>query len=247
MVSKTGALVVLVSACGVAADSVDTAAEVQAISGARYTLAFDTSRLDRARDSWSVETDLGYRVTVTSGSLTTYGVSLVACSDVVASSWLDVFVASAHAGHGSIADPSTWSDPLTEDLLVAEPVVFGEILFQTEAYCRLHYLVYAATEDTEGASSADLERSMRIEGTVTNPDGHTRELLLDSGLGHGSLMDLPVLGGDGEVLDAVLRRDLGGVFDGIDFDQTSDEDVAWTVLGRLAAVEPQLSLMEGLE
>lgn len=205
-------------------------------SGARYTLAFETTRLEDTEAGWAVETDLGYRVEVTGGSLTTYGVSLVACSDVVARSWLDRLspVAAAHAGHGQEADPSTWSDPVTEDLLTPDPTSYGDLSFSAERYCRVHYLAYAATEGTASALPEDVGSSLRLVGTLTHPDGRTEPLDLSTGSGHGALLDLPADLWQEGTLHVVVRRELSGAFDGIDF--ATEAEPAWAVLGNLMQV-----------
>ncbi|TNE91875.1 MAG: hypothetical protein EP330_04015 [Deltaproteobacteria bacterium] len=211
-------------------------------SAARYTLAFDTTRLEATDAGWAVDTDLGYRVEITEGSLTTWAVALVACEDVVARSWLDVLLPTAHAGHGTAADPSTWSSPLTEDLVNPEPRAYGDLVFDEALYCRLHYLAWRADEETAGAAAADLGLSLRLVGTVTHPDGHAEPLDVSTTYGHGALLDLPGDLYQQGTLEAVVRRPLSSAFDGVDF--ATDEDVAWTVLGNLMDVELQLQRVE---
>ena len=101
-------------------------------TGVSYTLAFDTTGIERQGDGWSVHTDLGYTVRITEGSLTTVGTSLVACADVVARTPLQRLWPTAHAGHPGEVDPSTWSSPVTEDLVLAEPISPGGIEFPAE-------------------------------------------------------------------------------------------------------------------
>lgn len=209
-----------------------------ALDAARYTLAWSTDGLVEEAQGWSVITDRGYEVHVREGSLTTYGLSLVACEDVLARGLSPI--ASAHAGHGEQADPSTWSAPYTQSLTAPEPELYGELVFASARYCQVHYLLYAAREDTEGAGEADVGSTLRLEAEVLAPVQRT--LSLHVAPGHGALVDLPAIDGEGSVLELVARRDLAGMLDGIDLASATDEEIGWHALGRLADVSVQATL-----
>ena len=168
------------------------------------------------------------------------GTSLVDCADVVARTPLQRLWPTAHAGHPGEADPSTWSSPVTEDLVLAEPISPGGIEFPAERYCRVHYLVYQATETTPGSTQVDLDLTLRLVGELTDPEGNTEPLNLSTGDAHGALLDLDDEMLQEGTLDLVIRRPLAAAFNGVDF--SSDPDPAFSVLGNLMELSLQVSV-----
>ncbi|MCA9541003.1 MAG: hypothetical protein KC620_19015 [Myxococcales bacterium] len=222
-----------------------------------YRLEWDTSRVEPAEAGWSVTTDLGYRVTLTRGYLVSYQASLVPCSQVEATQGaLDtaaqvffalIGVSTAHAGHDDVPDPTRLAAPRIESLLRPTALDWGELVVPGTTYCQAHYVV-ARADDSAAPWPRDVEMSRvsaYIEGTWQQGDAEPVAFTVNSSLANGRLVDLFPEGHFGET-DAALtidtaaegalvliRRDLGGLFDGIDFATADDRTVERTLLTTL--------------
>ena len=141
---------------------------------------------------------------------------------------------------GRRRSPRTWSSPITEDLVLPVPTSLGGIEFPSERYCRLHYLVYQATETTPGSTQVDLDLTLRLVGELTDPEGNTEPLNLSTGDAHGALLDLDDEMLQEGTLDLVIRRPLAAAFEGVDF--SNEPDPAFSVLGNLMELSLQVSV-----
>lgn len=211
----------------------------------RYRLAWDTDGLDVAPDgTWSTVTDLGYRVTLVRGWLTSYQMSMVPCWLVEGTRaersplWIlwSLVGGVAHAGHDDEPEPSRVSASRVEALAPLVGSAFGAARVPAMVYCKAHYVAARADDDTLDRPDAYAgERiTVHLEATWAAPGGEPVPFTVRSALAAGKNLALVPTGG-GE--DDALRIDpsLGGVeltvyrrpagwFDGIDFAAIDDEE-----------------------
>jgi hypothetical protein len=219
------------------------------LAASRWTLAWDQSGVVALQDGgFELETDLGYRVRVTSGRILIHNLSFGLCDPGAASAgsegaFWSLPVRSAHAHDQS--DPSTLEASLIEDLLDPhETELAGS--FPPARYCRAHWLLARPTSPTTGpADIAMANRSLVLTGTFER-DGEAHDLAVDTWWPQGRLVDLEAAIApealaaarkDGRARHAfvTVTRHLGRLFDGIDFEATTDDQVAGLVIDNLVA------------
>lgn len=215
-----------------------------------YHLDWTQDRISPNEDGqgWSVINDLGYHVAVERGYLVTASVQLVPCPKADqggAASWLidRLLPRPAYAGHGGEQDESKTTLPYVESLtepslvnLDTVPVPHGAL------YCQAHYLVAYGIEAAKNlpAEPNMVGTSLLVEGMVrASQTGPARPFSIKTDLVWGTITDLRPTAGTADHLrlttgrDAVtvtLRRDLGTLFDGVDFDHMTEIDQAKAVL-----------------
>lgn len=213
----------LVAGCAV---DLDDPAPV-GVDAVAWTLAWDPTGAARSEAGWCVTTDLGHDVCVDDGVVVTAMASLVACEDVVARREAARArfspIPTAWASHAGDMDPSAWTGGRVEDLVGLGEVAVADLPVTGDRYCRAHWAVDAAWEGTEGLDDdALIGTSLRVGGTVRGADGRWRRFAITSDLAWGELQDVAAL----EVADGVVEvrvvRSVGGLLDGVDFDQPLD-------------------------
>ncbi|MDP6942894.1 MAG: hypothetical protein QF464_01995 [Myxococcota bacterium] len=220
----------------------DEASNAQSETQIRYHLTWDWGEAAATEGGWAVVNDRGYTVEVTDGYLVTHSVQMAPCTDAdlgVDTTLSRLFGAGrAWAGHGGVDDPSAWLTGMAESLAHPEPTALGPIAVNSGLYCRSHYLVARAEPGMLGLpESMDLVGvSLYIEGTAALDEPLPFAVL--STLPTGSLMGwtdpvspIALTGGD---IDVTITRDLGRLFDGVDFATMSDDAIQKTVLLGLA-------------
>lgn len=217
------------------------------ISAAVWTLAWDDEGVSYPEaGGFEVETDLGYRVHVESGWVLSHSVSLGPCETASApaeASWWGLGVRTARAHTGS-TEPSTIETSRIEDLLSARDVEVSNS-FPAARYCRAHWLLARPTGETAGAEGVSMEnRSVLLNGTFER-GGVAAGFAIDTWWPQGVLIDLPLtMDGaeheaarrDGEPRHAfvTVTRYLGRMFDGVDFEVASQDEIDGRVLDNLA-------------
>lgn len=192
-----------------------------------YELDFDTDDVERDGDGILVTTNLGYRVHVARGHLSTAAAQLVPCK--TARVWLGA--ADAWAGHTSgEGDPSAVDNPTLESLTAAVTRELGASI-SDRTYCA-GYLEVAPSlveDDSMQGLSLSLELAVQaldddawIERTVTSAATYARQAELDEPIESGAY-----------ATRVVLTRRLASMFDDIAFDTASDDAVADKVLTNL--------------
>ena len=210
----------------------------------RYHLTWDWGDAVPDDLGWRVTTDRGYAVHVTEGYLVTYSVQLAPCTEDdlgTASRWPTLFGAGeAWAGHGGPDDPSAWITGLVEPLASPVNTSLTPITVEPELYCRAHYLLARAETGALGLPE-DIDMmgtSLYIKGTVARGDEPATTFTIWSTLPTGQLLawsepatpiDVTDLG-----VDVTITRDLGRLFDGVEFATMSTESVEKTILLGLA-------------
>ena len=165
--------------------------------------------------AWEVTNDLGYRVRVTRGYLTSYSMELVECPRATATppvarneiflqqtvmamrsigAALDTaLVGTAHAGHASgTPNPAAIRPMQIESLLEPRPREVGTVLLQPQAYCQLHYLAARASGDARDLpADVDMaDTTLHVEGAYRGPGTTTdTAFTVHSALANGGLVD----------------------------------------------------------
>lgn len=189
-----------------------------------YLLSWEWGDAEPQPDgSWMVTNDLGYEVEVRHGFVVAYEATAIGCGG--GSGWfgslLDAFVpGAAWAGHAQSADETVVAEVIES---LTDPVSrsLGVGWTTTSEYCESH-LAFG----TADPSDTTLFLSLIVDGT--------RPIEIDTELSWGTLGDLTGEAGAGE-LEVEIVRDLGSMFDGVDFDAADDEAIAVAVLRALSA------------
>jgi hypothetical protein len=117
--------------------------------------------------------------------------------------------------------------------------------FAASRYCRAHWLLARPMTPTTGPDDVPMDhRSLYVTGTFER-DGKVEPFVIDTWWPEGSLQDLgDILGeeafsaarADGKARHAfvTVRRSLGTLFDGIDFEVASKDQVAGHAIDNLA-------------
>jgi hypothetical protein len=220
----------------------------------RYYLdwAWDDATKTADGTAWEVTNDLGYRVRVTRGYVTSYSMELVECPKDTAATpvasmgmflWSTV-EGTAYAGHATgTPNPAAIRPMQVESLTAPAAREAGTVLLAPQTYCQLHYLVARAGREAPGLP-ADLDMvdtSLHIDGTYRVP-GTTADtpFTLHTAVAYGALFDHTVSSTAAMQVDTgasatrvTIRRHLGKIFDGVDFVNMTDRMAAGQVLKSL--------------
>jgi hypothetical protein len=206
----------------------------------RYHLAWDWGDAQPTDKGWRVTTDRGYEVEVTEGFLITYSVQLAPCTEDELGRGFDlrrVFgIGRAWAGHGGEEDPSAWLTGIAEPLATPQPVSLEPVPLDTGIYCSAHYLVARAETKARGLPDEFnmVGTSLYVVGTAALDGGEPQPFSIWSTLPVGELMSWsepvsPVDLSRGSV-DVTITRDLGRLFDSVEFATMSSENIEKTML-----------------
>lgn len=196
----------------------------------RYILDWNLGKAVFADDesSWSAETETGYRVTLTEGSLTSATVQLVDCIESQTTQAFSL-VNVASAGHGDTVDPTLISGPFIESLTQPISTETSAINDLGASYCQAHYVV-------SGQTSTGLP-SLTIAGSWQNTaTGESGSFDIDTALAWGQVhpLDDVVSFADGQQMTTVtVTRELGALFDTADFVTMTDSELARAILRQL--------------
>lgn len=200
---------------------------------------------------WTVTNKLGYRIRVRRGYLVTGGVQLVHCQANAKDQALSQFMRwlypePVYAGHGGEQDESRSAGPYVESLAQPDPITLERVLIpQGATYCQVHYLVAPGLETAKGAP-AEINMagtSLYIEGDYYSSGQETAQpFTIKTELAWGAISNMLPVAGERAVTRLQIsnkraiisfRRDLGTLFDEVDFDHMSETDQARAVLRSL--------------
>jgi hypothetical protein len=202
--------------------------------------------------SWEVTNDLGYRVRVTRGYVTSYSMELVECpKEPVATpvAGLGAFLwstveSTAWAGHSTgTPNPAAIRPMQVESLTAPTAHQVGAVLLAPQTYCQLHYLVARAGREAPGlpAELDMVDASLHVDGTYQSPGTSTEtRFTVHTAVAYGQLFDHAARSSASIHVDSgssatrvTVRRHLGKIFDGVDFVKMTDRMVAAQILKSL--------------
>ena len=195
----------------------------QADSLMRYVSSWDWSGAERAETGeWMFETDLGVRVGIELGDITTSSLMLVPCSEANESE-------SDFRSHTTISDDSLLAGPWVESFAEADEKQYGFATASGERYCSLHWLA---------ATSEELGASIEIHGWYELADGERESFSASVTLANGGLRPL-YLSADADELpaaDATVRlvRRPALALDGVEIETLTASELAFEFLQGLA-------------
>ena len=201
------------------------------LTSVEYRLAWrlDGAQLDSVAGV-AVDTNTGYYVEVDSAYLVAYRASLAQCDAVTAPVYW----------HGEDIDPSSAGN-LVESFGMPGSRAF-DAEFPEAVYCRAHYLVARADGDTSSLpdDTGMQDVSIAVDGRFRAPGSD--ELVpfsLRSSEATGVLVDFEQSLGEVSTSElpahaiVTVERSLGTLFDDVDFQAGSSEDMAWGALRNL--------------
>jgi hypothetical protein len=215
-----------------------------------YAVAWsdDGATWNADRTAFEVTNDLGYRVRVTRGYLTTYSMELVECPKDARSAAADVakrlwatLEAPAWAGHASgTPNPAAIRPMQIESLLAPVARELAGVTLAPQAYCQLHYLIARAAKEAVGLP-ADLDMvdtSLHVDGTYRAPVSEAEVPFgVHTAVANGGLLDrsgappAPIHVDTGrESAHVTVRRQLAALFDGVDFAKMKGDVIAGQML-----------------
>ena len=215
------------------------AASPARLSEVSYGLSWSWGTAHAERGSgWSTDTDRGTHVVVERGGLVDRTMALVPCARVHDSEekgmlgMLDLF-GLLHAARACDDE----DDASTVDRAVIEPLdgpseqVLGRASFAPETYCKVFYRVGRATGGSHGPKNPGdmLGHTLTLSGTWSVADSAPTPFHLEADMAWGAMAPLPALHGAGSA-NLVLERQLGAIFDGVDFAHDTDAQAARQVL-----------------
>ncbi|MEC9073184.1 MAG: hypothetical protein VX938_12410 [Myxococcota bacterium] len=219
------------------------------LGGVSYILSWTSSQAHEIATGWEVTNDLGYRVRLTSGWLTTYSVQLVPCSgdDREDNGWLRRLLGGrpAYAGHGGSTDPSAITIAHVEELTTPTDQLLGPVEPGEGRYCQVHYLLGPAEGGARGLPETPdlMDSSLFLQGAWGAPGAApTQPFQIQSSLAMGEMMYLypPDRPGDADASFALdtgtsnatvrVTRNLDTLFDGVDFGLMDDVGLQKAVL-----------------
>ncbi len=190
------------------------------IESVDYTADWDWNGVERepGEVGFSVETNLGYRVRVDAGELVNHTLQLVPCEEDQTEAgdglaWMLPWRSRpAIASDGGVVDPSALPDHFVEEFASLQALALGSVEFDRAFYCSLHYLV---------APIALGGSSLLLSGEVTDSGGNTTNLEVQTATAWGVVLPLAEAESSHH-LDLQLKREIGTLFDDIDFSEPGD-------------------------
>lgn len=225
-------------------------AQVQSGGSVAYVAAWQWGQaIPLPNGSWQTVNDLGYTVTVEEGYVVFASADLIECEHDHATNWWQMlFGGSAHAGHGGGVNPTAVVPVLVESLSAPQTTALGMVSGSEPAYCQGHYVVAQATAEIDQPVGVDLTgSSLYVRGTYQPAGSKTAQPFeMQTALAWGEIDDLrlPVQDGTGEwptvhaetgsqSIEITVLRNLGTLFNGVDFAHTDETTQAKAILRAL--------------
>ncbi len=213
------------------------------LTGVTWTQSWDSSAVLSTEDAnsaetgagraWTTTTDLGFRVTVESGFLVTYSLSLRDCPQP-ALRWSPI--GAAVAAHGPTGGPEALAHPRVTDLAKLAPVELATYRFGSIRKCGVEVLLARADRKTVGIpDGVDLYgRSIALAGRWSR-DGVETPFSWSSTLSNSRVTDLAEVTTTGSGTHARIDLHLapGRMFDGIALDSMSEGLILRSILTNL--------------
>ena len=215
----------------------------------RYHLTWRRDRLEPAADGgFVVVNDLGHRIHLQRGYLSSYRAQLVPCpEETMGQLLLQVLgIGVAHAGHSGEEDPSATVLGRVESLTDLTDQIWEEVPYvvETKSYCKAHYLMARAEPSTPGLPDdrALVGKSLLLEGTVERPGEAPVAFVLNTALASGRIGTLRAPESEADfTLDPLtqgaavyIERDPAAFLDGLDFFTMTQPELERALVYRLA-------------
>jgi hypothetical protein len=209
-----------------------------------YVLAWDMGNVvPNDKGEWVFDTPLGYRVTMTTGYITSYSTELIACPHYHnIFEWLDSWLMgqAVFANHATIADESQVPYGVVESLTNPTSMTWGQATLSETRYCQWHYAVGGAKKTTQHMpSDVEMNRlSVYITGTYARANESETAFLISAIFGDGVLADFAsapqaVAEVQNGALDITLTRRLDTLLDTLDFAEMNERELAIAFLRQL--------------
>lgn len=192
---------------------------------------------------WTVKNDLGYSVHVTGGRLVSRNLQLVPCHAFPAPSQVASLTRlfkpiEALAGHSSMTPNESKISKSYEEQLADPQSIYLESLEVTDPeYCRAHYLIARATRSRPGSTALELvgtwqrsDHGSEIPFQIRSSGAYGQFHGLATATG-ASLDRRTILGG----IQVTVQRELGTIFDGIDFASGLTDATGMSILRTVVA------------
>lgn len=224
------------------------------LSAARWSGSWDRSGLlDLGDGTWAADTDLGYRVRLSQGFFVNYSAGFGLCENAAlkaGAAFLDAVPGSAPSylvAHTEADNPSLIQTHFIEDLVHPADIEFGEISFPAARYCYAHWLVARGEEGVGSPEGLDMIGfSFRLSGTFAR-NGITKDFSVDTFWPSAKLDEIDT------IVDERIRiqlqqnqvvayafvnvtRPLARLFDGIDFESASKDQITGKIVDQLTAL-----------
>ena len=216
------------------------------LSAATWTLNWTNDGLQiDPTNGFSLTTNLGYRLHVTTGHVVLHRVALVPCPVDGASSmtWNPFGISTAFA-HEEESDASSMETLAVANVGMAKPYEIGANSFAPAHYCQVYWLVARGMEGAVAGDGLDMSnRSIYFEGTWEK-NGQTGPLLVDTWWPMGTMVDMkssidPALYAQAAAESNIhftwigIRLPVGRLFDDIEFAKDSKEIIADSILDNI--------------
>jgi len=191
---------------------------------------------------WEVESNIGYRVRVTSGYLANHSAELNTCEPTTApaQSWLNMMtLPAAYAGHTSSSlNPAAITKGYVESLATPVGIDFGKVELSGQRYCRAHYLI-ARADAAARALPTDTDMvgaSLYVEGAYQKQvESVWTPFKIRTPMANGVVASLHELDVDRTNANVIIIRELGSFFDNVDFSSNDERRMAWQILKNVIA------------
>ena len=200
---------------------------------------------------WSVTNNLGYTIQVQRGYLVNRSVELIPCE--YEGSLVEIFLdrlasQPVQAGHGDAEHDSTRiSTPFIESFAQPSTSELETVFGYEPTYCQAHYLIAPGIETARNLPTEVnlLDKSLLIEGNYTTPHSDTAvPFTVSTGLAWGIVTNLnniktgfqpAIIEAGNQSRQIIIRRNLEGMFDNLDFQRMTPDEQAQSILRSLTA------------
>jgi hypothetical protein len=209
-----------------------------------YHLAWDFGNIvPDEQGTWVFDTALGYRVTMTTGYITSYSTELIACPhhhNIF--DWLDSWLMGqvVFANHAMLADESQVPYGVVESLTNPTDITWGQATLSETRYCQWHYAVGGAKKTTQNMPSdvAMNRLSVYVSGAYAYANEAETAFEITAIFGDGVLGDFAtapqaIAEVQNGALDITLTRRLDTLFDTLDFVNMRERELAIAFLRQL--------------
>lgn len=223
---------------------------VEQLGQITYRLEWEWGQAQPTEQGWTVTNDLGYEVQVNRGYLVAYSAELIGCEpSVLDTAWLFDYLGPqpAYAGHGADPNETRLTASYIEDLRRPVAVTVETVTVTPHSYCQAHYLIGPAGDSATQNLPQDVNmigQSLFIAGAYIAPGAERAvSFTLQTRFPDGVIRDLSAVETNqptqlkvttnSKAITVAIRRDLGTMFNGVDFEQMSESEQARAILRSL--------------